>query len=138
MRSAFKIEEMLIVECKCELGTNFSVLKFVIIKACSCNVSAVKFKVCKSVHRHTFHINQPTRCNNFSSFLLDVYSYVQLNMFRASPRPSSAMKQRGERSSVLILLPKPGAEAKNEDPSNTRIHSTRHWARKNQILPTQI
>jgi len=28
--------------------------------------------------------NQPTRCNNFSGLLLDVYSYVQLNMFRAS------------------------------------------------------
>jgi len=36
------------------------------------------------------------------------------------------MEQRGERSSVPILLPKPGAEAKNEDPNNTRIHSTRH------------
>ena len=32
-------------------------------------------------------INQPTRCNNFSNLLLDIY--VQLNMFRASPRPSS-------------------------------------------------
>ena len=32
-------------------------------------------------------INQPTRCNNFSSLLLDVY--VQFNMFRASSRPSS-------------------------------------------------
>jgi len=36
-------------------------------------------------------INQPTRCNNFSSFLFDVY--VQLNMFRASPRPSSGAQQ---------------------------------------------
>jgi hypothetical protein len=32
-------------------------------------------------------INQTTRCNNFSSLLLDVY--VQLNMFQASSRPSS-------------------------------------------------
>jgi len=32
-------------------------------------------------------INQPTRCNNFPSLLLDVY--VPLNMFRASLRPSS-------------------------------------------------
>jgi hypothetical protein len=31
-------------------------------------------------------INQPTRCNNFSSLLLDVC--LQLNMFRASSRPS--------------------------------------------------
>jgi len=32
-------------------------------------------------------INQPTRCNSFTSLLLDVY--VQLNMFRALPHPSS-------------------------------------------------
>ena len=32
-------------------------------------------------------INQPTRCNNFTSLLLDVY--VWLNMFRAPRRPSS-------------------------------------------------
>jgi len=36
-------------------------------------------------------INQPTRCNNFSSLLLDIY--VQLNMFRASSRPSSGAQQ---------------------------------------------
>jgi len=30
------------------------------------------FKVGKSVHHHTFQINQPTRCNSFSSLLLDV------------------------------------------------------------------
>ena len=48
------------------------------------------------------------------------------------------MEQRGERSSVPIFLPKRGAEAKNEDLNNTRIHSTHHWTRKNQILPTQI
>ena len=37
--------------------------------------------------RGKVHINQPTRCNIFSSLLLDVY--VQLNMFRASSCPSS-------------------------------------------------
>jgi hypothetical protein len=31
---------------------------------------------------HSIQINQPIRCNNFSSLLLDVY--VQLNMFRSS------------------------------------------------------
>ena len=36
-------------------------------------------------------INQPTRCKNFSSLLLDVY--VQLNMFRASSRPSLGAQQ---------------------------------------------
>jgi hypothetical protein len=34
---------------------------------------AILFKVCKSVHHHTIQINQPTRCCNFSSLLLDVY-----------------------------------------------------------------
>ena len=46
-----------------------------------------KFDVRKSVHHHTIQINQPTRCNNFTSLLLDVY--VWLNMFRAPLRPSS-------------------------------------------------
>jgi len=46
------------------------------------------FDVVKSVHHHTMQINQPTRCNNFTSFLLDVY--LRLNMFRAPQRPSSA------------------------------------------------
>jgi len=43
-----------------------------------------KFKVRKSIHHYIIQIYQPTRCNNFSSLLLDVY--VQLNMFRASSR----------------------------------------------------
>jgi len=43
------------------------------------------------VWNSTFQINQPTRCNNFWSLLLDVY--VQLNMFRASSRPSSGAQQ---------------------------------------------
>jgi len=36
------------------------------------------------MHHHTIQINQPTRCNNFSSLLLNVY--VQLKMFRTSSR----------------------------------------------------
>jgi hypothetical protein len=47
------------------------------------------FDVHKSVHQHTIQINQPTRCNSFTSLLLDVY--VWLNMFLAFPRsPSGA------------------------------------------------
>jgi len=53
--------------------------------------NVVQFKVCKSVHHHKFQINQPTRCKNFSSLLLDVY--VELNMFRASLRPLSGAQQ---------------------------------------------
>jgi hypothetical protein len=40
---------------------------------------------------YVIQINQPTRCNNFSSLLLDVY--VWLNMFQASSRPSSGAQQ---------------------------------------------
>jgi hypothetical protein len=40
---------------------------------------------------YSFQINQPTRCNNFSSLLLGVY--VQLSMFQASSRPSSGTQQ---------------------------------------------
>jgi hypothetical protein len=32
-----------------------------------------EFKVFKSLHHHTIQINQATRCNNFSSLLVDVY-----------------------------------------------------------------
>jgi len=39
------------------------------------------------VHYHTIQIIQPTRCNRFTSLLLDVY--VWLNMFRAPLRPLS-------------------------------------------------
>jgi hypothetical protein len=51
----------------------------------------------------TFQINQPTRCNQFSSLLLDVYSYVQLNMFRASSRLSSGAQQLQQQPLVLPL-----------------------------------
>jgi len=45
------------------------------------------FDVRKSMHHLMFQINQPTRCNSFTSLLLDVRMW--LNTFRASPRPSS-------------------------------------------------
>ena len=49
----------------------------------------------------SFQINQPTRCNNLSSLLLDVY--VQLNMFRASSRPSSGAQQLQKQPLVIPL-----------------------------------
>jgi hypothetical protein len=55
------------------------------------------------VHHHIFQINRPTRCNNFSSLLLDVYSYVQLKMFRPSSRPSLGAKQPQQQSLILPL-----------------------------------
>jgi len=54
-------------------------------------LNSSRFKVCKSVHHHTIPIIQPNRYKNFSSLLLDVY--VQLNMFRASSRPSPGAQQ---------------------------------------------
>ena len=71
----------------------FSCMLIFHIQLFFCHKFHVLFKVCKSVHFHTFQINQPTRYNNFSSLLLDAYSYVQLNMFRASSRPSSGAQQ---------------------------------------------
>jgi len=50
-----------------------------------------------------FQINQPNRCIKFSSLLLYVYSYVQLNMFRASSRPSSGAQQLQQQPVVLPL-----------------------------------
>jgi len=37
------------------------------------------------VHHHMIQIIQPTRCNSFTSLLLDVH--VWLNTFRPSPCP---------------------------------------------------
>jgi hypothetical protein len=48
---------------------------------------ACPFDIHKSVHYHTIKINQTTRCNSYTSLLLDVY--VWLKMFRALLRPSS-------------------------------------------------
>jgi hypothetical protein len=50
-----------------------------------------------------FQINQPTRYNNSSSLSLDVYSYVQLNKFRASSRPSSGAQQLQQQPLVIPL-----------------------------------
>jgi len=55
----------------------------------------------KSVRHHIIQINQPTRYNNISSLLLEVY--VQLNMFRASSRPSSGAQQLQYQPLVLPL-----------------------------------
>jgi hypothetical protein len=45
----------------------------------------ILFDVRKSVHHHAIQINQPTRCNSFTSLLCDVYVWV--NIFWALPRP---------------------------------------------------
>jgi hypothetical protein len=45
------------------------------------------FKVCKSVHHRLVQINHQPDATVFQFIILDVY--LQLNMFRAFPRPSS-------------------------------------------------
>ena len=84
---------MSVVSCKINLC-----VQLILVLKCM-----LGFKVCKSVHHHAFQINQPTRCNNFSSLLLDIYSYVQLNMFRSSSCPSSGAQQRQLQPLVLLL-----------------------------------
>jgi len=58
---------------------------------------------------NTIQINQPTRCNNFSSLLFDVY--VQLNMFRASSRRIWAGRPNHDEQHCYHHAPvvKPGA-----------------------------
>ena len=83
--------------------------------------TSMSFDVRNSVRHHTIQINQPTTCNNFTSLLLDVY--VWLNMFQASPRPSSAAynctrslwylpdhdQQRSNRPSLTVIPEAPSA-----------------------------
>ena len=55
-----------------------------------------------------FQINQPTRCNNLSNLLLDVY--VRLNMFRASLRLSSGAQQL-QKEPLILPLERGGSRA---------------------------
>jgi len=61
------------------------------------------FDVRKSVHHHTIQIIQPTRSNSFTSLLFDVY--VWLNLFRASPRPSSGAYNCTRRLWLVAVWP---------------------------------
>jgi len=51
-----------------------------------------EFKVCKSVHHNTIQINQSTRCNNFSSLLLDRPDHNQQHSYHHAPtvKPEAA------------------------------------------------
>jgi hypothetical protein len=50
-----------------------------------------KQKTKEEREKKIIQINQPTRCKNLSSLLLDVY--LQLNIFQVSCRPSSEAQQ---------------------------------------------
>jgi hypothetical protein len=50
-----------------------------------------EFKVCKSVHHHTIQINHRLDATILPVYYIDIY--LQINMFRASPRLSSGAQQ---------------------------------------------
>ena len=56
-----------------------------------------------------FKINQPTRCNNFSSFLLDVY--VRLNMFRTLHVHTCSGRNR-----IIPLMRRPNTDSTPKKP----------------------
>jgi len=64
------------------------------------NWTRLTFILVQNLHFIT-PINQQTRCNSFSSLLLDVY--VQLNRFRAFSRPLSGAQQLQSQPLVLPL-----------------------------------
>jgi hypothetical protein len=72
------------------------------------------------VHYHKIQINQPTRCNNSSSSLLDVY--VQLNIFRASLRQSSGAQQLP----VVLPLTRGGSSADGHGRADRPDHDQQH------------
>jgi hypothetical protein len=80
---------------KCQLNEKKNVSKALVIYiyefiyvfvCCEFWVARIKGRT-----QNVIQIDQLTRCNNFSSLLLDVY--VQLNMFRVSSRPSLGAQQ---------------------------------------------
>ena len=70
-----------------------------------------------------FQVNQPTRCNNFSSLFLDVY--VQLNMFRASSRPSPGAQQL-QQQPLVLLLERGGSSAVDRGWAGRPDHDQQH------------
>ena len=64
---------------------------FVGMKTAREKIQSYLFKVCKYVHHHTIQINHQPDATISPVYYLDVY--LQLNMFRASSRPSSGAQQ---------------------------------------------
>jgi hypothetical protein len=79
------------------------------ILECACYVARIdeleiiKFKVCKSVHHHTIQIKHQLDATVSPVYYPDVY--LQLNLFRASSRPSSGdQKVKPEAATAVELL----------------------------------
>jgi hypothetical protein len=88
-----------------------------------------EFKVCKSVHHHTIQINHQLDATIFPVYYPNVY--LQLNMFRASSRPSSVAQQlqyqplvltseRGD-SSVLVVVGYPTRPTKRKNNKREKL-----------------
>jgi hypothetical protein len=101
------------------------------------------FDVCKSVHHHTIQIIQPTRCTGFTSLLLDVY--VWLNVFRASPRPSSGAynctrglwfyRWRRAAGALLVVV---WQVTHTHTRTNTNTHTRTHITKQYKTKPKQM
>ena len=70
----------------CTVVWCFRTYQYVALSVLWTMLSAI-FAGFRHISCNMIQINEPTRCNSFTSLLLDVY--VWLNMFRASPRPFS-------------------------------------------------
>jgi hypothetical protein len=75
------------------------------------------------IYSKTIQINQQTRWNNFSSLLLDVY--VQLNMIRASSRPSSGPQQL-QKQRLVLPLEHGGSSAVGRGRADRTDHDQQH------------
>jgi hypothetical protein len=73
---------------------------------------------------YSIQIYQPTRCNNFSSLLFDIY--VQHNMFQASSRPSSGAKQL-QHQPVVLPLERGGSSAVGRGQAGRNDHDQQHF-----------
>jgi len=76
-------------------------------------------------------INQPTRCNNFPSLLLDVY--VRLNMFRASSCPSSGAQQL-QWQPLVLPLERGGSSAVGHGRADRPNHDQQHCNKLGKLL----
>jgi len=75
------------------------------------------------VPHHTIQINQPIRCKNFSSLLLEVY--LQLNTFLVSSCPSSGAQQR-QWQPLVLPLERGGSSAVGRGRAGRPDHDQQH------------
>jgi hypothetical protein len=92
---------MLIILRLCVLSKAVCFLLILLSFVVNPNTMYSKFKVCKSVHHHTIQINHQPDATISPVYYSGVY--LQLNMFRASSRPSSGAQKLQCQPLVLPL-----------------------------------